>query len=60
GGIIRDHIDRSLQAFAVNLGICLITRAELRSTLHSLEIACEASFRKLLLSWISCVRFRAS
>ncbi|CAL1403678.1 unnamed protein product [Linum trigynum] len=36
GGLIRDHLGRYFAAFAMNLGVCSITRAELRGAVEGL------------------------
>ena len=44
GGILRDSRDRTLVAFATNLGSRSITRAELRGALFGLEIAWNSGY----------------
>ncbi|CAN1133397.1 Putative ribonuclease H protein At1g65750, partial [Linum perenne] len=47
GGIIRNHLGRSLIAFSMNLGRCTVTRAELRGAITGLELAWSYGFRKI-------------
>ncbi|CAN1233376.1 Putative ribonuclease H protein At1g65750, partial [Linum perenne] len=49
GGLIRDHQGRCLAAFAMNLGKCSITRAELRGAVSGLQLAWERGYRKIQL-----------
>ncbi|CAN1179328.1 Putative ribonuclease H protein At1g65750, partial [Linum perenne] len=49
GGLLRDSSGRPLKAFTANLGICSITRAELRGALIGLMIAWEAGHRRIKL-----------
>ncbi|CAN1176559.1 Putative ribonuclease H protein At1g65750 [Linum perenne] len=45
GGLLRDADGRCLHAFTMNLGVCSITRAELRGAIRGLEIAWDNGFR---------------
>ncbi|CAN1148505.1 Putative ribonuclease H protein At1g65750, partial [Linum perenne] len=45
GGIIRRQDGRGLVAFAMNLGCCTITRAEIRGAISGLELAWDYGFR---------------
>ncbi|CAN1127408.1 Putative ribonuclease H protein At1g65750 [Linum perenne] len=45
GGLLRDVDGRCLHAFTMNLGVCSITRAELRGAIRGLEIAWDNGFR---------------
>ncbi|CAI0421511.1 unnamed protein product [Linum tenue] len=47
GGLIRDHTGRCLAAFAMNLGMCSITRAELRGVMEGLQLAWDMGFRRV-------------
>ncbi|CAL1392568.1 unnamed protein product [Linum trigynum] len=47
GGLIRDHIGRCLAAFTMNLGICSVTRAELRGVAEGLQLAWDLGFRRV-------------
>ncbi|CAI0472952.1 unnamed protein product [Linum tenue] len=47
GGLIRDHLGRCIAAFACNLGICSITRAELRGAAEGLQLAWDLGFRRV-------------
>ncbi|CAN1810691.1 Putative ribonuclease H protein At1g65750 [Linum perenne] len=47
GGLIRDSLGRCTSAFALNLGSCSITRAEIRGILAGLIMAWDAGFRKV-------------
>ncbi|CAN1185726.1 Putative ribonuclease H protein At1g65750 [Linum perenne] len=49
GGLIRDYQGHCLAAFSENLGICLITRAELRGDVSGLQLAWDRGFRKVQL-----------
>ncbi|CAN1790041.1 Putative ribonuclease H protein At1g65750 [Linum perenne] len=49
GSIVRDHEGLGLLAFTMNLGFCLITRAEIRGALEGLNRAWDAGFRKVFL-----------
>ncbi|CAI0449362.1 unnamed protein product [Linum tenue] len=44
GGLIRDHTGCCLAAFASNLEICSITRAELRGAVEGLQLAWERGY----------------
>ncbi|CAN0856604.1 Putative ribonuclease H protein At1g65750, partial [Linum grandiflorum] len=44
-GILRDPSGVCKAAFAVNLGVCSITRAELRAAIYGLRLAWELDFR---------------
>ncbi|CAI0548092.1 unnamed protein product, partial [Linum tenue] len=48
GGLIRDHLGRCLTAFAINLGTCSITQAELRGVVEGLQVAWDAGHRRVL------------
>ncbi|CAN1169907.1 Putative ribonuclease H protein At1g65750 [Linum perenne] len=45
GGLLRDANGRCFHAFTMNLGVCSITRAELRGAIRGLEIAWDNGFR---------------
>ncbi|CAN1187375.1 Putative ribonuclease H protein At1g65750 [Linum perenne] len=47
GGILRDEAGRGIEAFAINLGNCSITRAEIRGALHGIRLAWLRGFRKV-------------
>ncbi|CAN1747316.1 Putative ribonuclease H protein At1g65750 [Linum perenne] len=47
GGIIRRSDGRSLVAFTMNLGVCTITRAEIRGAIAGLELAWDYGFRRV-------------
>ncbi|CAN1783047.1 Putative ribonuclease H protein At1g65750, partial [Linum perenne] len=47
GGLIRDGYGQCLQAFAMNLGSCTITRAELRGALEGIKRVWLAGFNKV-------------
>ncbi|CAN1274277.1 Putative ribonuclease H protein At1g65750 [Linum perenne] len=47
GGIVRDNEGRGLLAYSMNLGICSITRAELRGALEGIKRAWEAGYRRV-------------
>ncbi|CAI0375210.1 unnamed protein product [Linum tenue] len=47
GGLIRDHTGRCYAAFAMNLGICSVTRAELRGVVEGLQLAWDLGFRRV-------------
>ncbi|CAN1170479.1 Putative ribonuclease H protein At1g65750 [Linum perenne] len=47
GGLIRNEAGFCLSAFAINLGKCSITRAELRGAITGLEHAWEAGHRRV-------------
>ncbi|CAI0558302.1 unnamed protein product [Linum tenue] len=49
GGLIRDHRGCCLAAFAMNLGVCSITRAELRGAMEGLQLAWNSGFRRVRL-----------
>ncbi|CAN1824284.1 Putative ribonuclease H protein At1g65750 [Linum perenne] len=49
GGLLRDEHGRCLMAFTMNLGLCSITRAELRGAVEGIKRAWEAGYRKILL-----------
>ncbi|CAN1162260.1 Putative ribonuclease H protein At1g65750 [Linum perenne] len=44
GGLIRDGYGQCIQAYAMNLGTCTITRVELRGALEGIERAWLAGF----------------
>ncbi|CAN1786763.1 Putative ribonuclease H protein At1g65750 [Linum perenne] len=46
-GLLRDSDGRCLAAYAMNLGSCTITRAEIRGALEGIKWAWEAGYRKL-------------
>ncbi|CAN1823544.1 Putative ribonuclease H protein At1g65750, partial [Linum perenne] len=48
GGLIRDEEGRLLKAFTANIGVCSITRAEIRGVLTGLRLAWEAGYKKVL------------
>ncbi|CAN1148633.1 Putative ribonuclease H protein At1g65750, partial [Linum perenne] len=47
GGVIRDHDGRFVSAFAANLGVCSIMRAELRGIVEGMKLAWSLGIRKL-------------
>ncbi|CAN1188305.1 Putative ribonuclease H protein At1g65750 [Linum perenne] len=47
GGIVRDNEGRGLLAYSMNLGICSITRAELRGALEGIKRAWEAGYQRV-------------
>ncbi|CAN1169619.1 Putative ribonuclease H protein At1g65750 [Linum perenne] len=47
GGILRDNEGRGLLAYSTNLGICSITRAELRGALEGIKQAWDAGYRRV-------------
>ncbi|CAL1360380.1 unnamed protein product [Linum trigynum] len=47
GGLIRDPTGRCLAAYAINLGSCSITRAELRGAVEGLQVAWDTGFRRV-------------
>ncbi|CAI0458485.1 unnamed protein product [Linum tenue] len=49
GGLIRDHLGCCLAAFALNLGVCSITRAELRGAVEGLQLAWNLGYRRIRL-----------
>ncbi|CAL1383991.1 unnamed protein product [Linum trigynum] len=49
GGLIRDWTGRCIGAFVENLGICTITRAEIKGAIRGLQVAWKEGFRKVLL-----------
>ncbi|CAN1796987.1 Putative ribonuclease H protein At1g65750 [Linum perenne] len=49
GGLVRDAEGRCLLAFTMNIGICSITRAEMRGAIEGLHRAWDAGFRRVLL-----------
>ncbi|CAN1132976.1 Putative ribonuclease H protein At1g65750, partial [Linum perenne] len=49
GGVLRDDRGRILKAYTINLGVCSITRAELRGAITGLELAWKSGFRRILL-----------
>ncbi|CAN1130920.1 Putative ribonuclease H protein At1g65750 [Linum perenne] len=49
GGLIRDYQGHYLAAFSENLGICSITRAELRGAVSGLQLAWDRGYRKVQL-----------
>ncbi|CAN1135777.1 Putative ribonuclease H protein At1g65750 [Linum perenne] len=60
GGLIRDYQGHCLAAFSENLGICSITRAELRGVVSGLQLAWDRGYRKVQLQIDSNVRFFSS
>ncbi|CAN1787383.1 Putative ribonuclease H protein At1g65750 [Linum perenne] len=55
GGLIRNEVGFCLSAFAINLGKCSITRAELRGAITGLEHAWEAGHRRVVVQMDSRV-----
>ncbi|CAN1227754.1 Putative ribonuclease H protein At1g65750 [Linum perenne] len=55
GGLFRDADGRCLAAFSMNLGICSITRAELRGAMTGLQIAWDRGFWRIIVQLDSCV-----
>ncbi|CAI0464349.1 unnamed protein product [Linum tenue] len=49
GGLIRDPLGRCLEAFAINLGSCSITGAELKAVEAGLSAAWRRGFRRVIL-----------
>ncbi|CAN1134462.1 Putative ribonuclease H protein At1g65750, partial [Linum perenne] len=49
GGLIRDYQGHCLAAFSENLGICSITRAELRGAVSGLQLAWDRGYSKVQL-----------
>ncbi|CAN1729404.1 Putative ribonuclease H protein At1g65750 [Linum perenne] len=47
GGILRDCQGQCIQAFSINLGVCSITRAEIRGALEGIRRAWADGFRKV-------------
>ncbi|CAL1387079.1 unnamed protein product [Linum trigynum] len=47
GGLIRDHTGSCSAAFAINLGICSVTRAELRGAVEGLQLAWDMGHRRV-------------
>ncbi|CAN1756518.1 Putative ribonuclease H protein At1g65750, partial [Linum perenne] len=47
GGLLRDEAGNCLFAFAINLGNCSITRAEIRGALEGIRAAWREGFRKV-------------
>ncbi|CAN1779642.1 Putative ribonuclease H protein At1g65750 [Linum perenne] len=47
GGLLRNEEGKCLQAFAINLGVCSITRAEIRGALEGLRLAWLTGFKKV-------------
>ncbi|CAN1818919.1 Putative ribonuclease H protein At1g65750, partial [Linum perenne] len=47
GGILRDCQGKCIHAFAINLGVCSITRAEIRGALEGIRRAWAEGFRKV-------------
>ncbi|CAN1313847.1 Putative ribonuclease H protein At1g65750 [Linum perenne] len=48
GGLVRNNSGFCLLVFTANLGICSITRAELRGILLGLNLAWDAGFKKII------------
>ncbi|CAN1732088.1 Putative ribonuclease H protein At1g65750 [Linum perenne] len=48
GGLITDSSGNCLHAFTINMGVCSITRAEIRGAIESLKLAWEAGFKKIV------------
>ncbi|CAN1178995.1 Putative ribonuclease H protein At1g65750 [Linum perenne] len=48
GGLIRDELGGCSAAYSLNLGICSITRAELRGFLFGLQLAWELGHRRVV------------
>ncbi|CAN1170687.1 Putative ribonuclease H protein At1g65750 [Linum perenne] len=49
GGLLRDFDGRCITAFAMNLGSCSITRAEMRGAVEGLQRAWDLGYRRILL-----------
>ncbi|CAN1127950.1 Putative ribonuclease H protein At1g65750 [Linum perenne] len=47
GGILRDCEGKCIQAYAINLGVCSITRDEIRGALEGIRRAWAEGFRKV-------------
>ncbi|CAN1146097.1 Putative ribonuclease H protein At1g65750, partial [Linum perenne] len=47
GGLLRDGEGRCLHSYSINLGICSITRAEIRGVLEGIRLAWREGFRKV-------------
>ncbi|CAN1743580.1 Putative ribonuclease H protein At1g65750 [Linum perenne] len=48
GGLIRNEAGHCVAAYTMNLGICSVTRAELRGVIYGLNKAWELGYRKIL------------
>ncbi|CAN0908397.1 Putative ribonuclease H protein At1g65750 [Linum grandiflorum] len=59
GGLIRDSQGHCLAAFAANLGICTITRAEIRGATFGLKMAWDLGFRDVQLQLDSATAISA-
>ncbi|CAN0912825.1 Putative ribonuclease H protein At1g65750 [Linum grandiflorum] len=59
GGLIRDSQGHCLVAFAANLGICSITRAERRGATFGLKLAWDLGFRNVQLQLDSATAIAA-
>ena len=49
GGVMRDDSGQFLRGFAVNLGICPITVAEIWGAFYALDMAWMKGYRKVIL-----------
>ncbi|CAN1850138.1 Putative ribonuclease H protein At1g65750, partial [Linum perenne] len=47
GGLLRDREGNCLRAYAVNLGACSITRAEIRGAIEGIRCAWTEGYRKV-------------
>ncbi|CAI0404027.1 unnamed protein product [Linum tenue] len=47
GGLLRDHSGRCIAAYTISLGICSITRAELRGAVEGLQLAWDLGYRRV-------------
>ncbi|CAN1146357.1 Putative ribonuclease H protein At1g65750 [Linum perenne] len=55
GGLLRDEMGQCSAAYALNLGICSITRAELRGMIFGLQLAWELGHRRVVAQLYSVV-----
>ncbi|CAN1148968.1 Putative ribonuclease H protein At1g65750 [Linum perenne] len=49
GGVIRDNNARFVTTFAANLGVCSITRVELRGILEGMKLTWNKGIKKLMI-----------
>ncbi|CAN1243153.1 Putative ribonuclease H protein At1g65750, partial [Linum perenne] len=47
GGLLRDEDGKCIQAFAINLGVCSITRTEIRGALEGIRLAWTMGYRNV-------------
>ncbi|CAN1779457.1 Putative ribonuclease H protein At1g65750 [Linum perenne] len=55
GGLLRDEMGRCSAAYSLNLGICSITRAELRGMIFGLQMAWDRGHRRVVAQLDSAV-----